>query len=46
MLSYMDSLKPKRGYITHICHDISHAEYEQKLPQFIRPAYDGLEITA
>jgi phosphoribosyl 1,2-cyclic phosphate phosphodiesterase len=46
MLSYMDRLKPKRGYITHICHDISHAEYEQKLPQFIRPAYDGLEITA
>ncbi len=45
-LSYMNKLNPKRGYITHICHDISHAEYEQKLPPHIRPAYDGLEITA
>jgi phosphoribosyl 1,2-cyclic phosphate phosphodiesterase len=45
-LSYMNSVTPVRGYITHICHDISHAEYERKLPPFIRPAYDGLEITA
>lgn len=44
-LSYMRRLEVKCGYITHICHDISHAEYERKLPPHIRPAYDGLEIT-
>ena len=45
-LAYMNELKPKRGYFTHICHDISHKEYENALPPHIRPAYDGLEITA
>lgn len=44
-LSYMEKLAPERGFVTHICHDISHAGFERKLPPHIRPAYDGLEIT-
>ena len=33
-----------RGYVTHIGHDILHAELEKKFPDNIKPAYDGLEI--
>jgi len=34
-----------RAYLTHIGHDVLHADLEQRLPQSIRPAYDGLEFT-
>jgi phosphoribosyl 1,2-cyclic phosphate phosphodiesterase len=35
-------LKPKRTYLTHINHDVLHAEAEEKLPQNIKLGYDGL----
>lgn len=31
-------------YLTHMNHDILHAEAEQKLPSNVRFAYDGLEL--
>ncbi len=34
-----------RGFLTHLGHDILHAELERRLPASIRPAYDGLEFT-
>ena len=34
-----------RGFLTHLGHDILHAELERRLPTHIRVAYDGLEFT-
>jgi phosphoribosyl 1,2-cyclic phosphate phosphodiesterase len=44
-LSYVEQLKPKRAFFTHICHDLLHAKVESRLPENVRLAYDGLEIT-
>jgi phosphoribosyl 1,2-cyclic phosphate phosphodiesterase len=43
-LAYMERIQPKRGFLVHMCHDISHAEYLRSVPERIEPAYDGLEI--
>lgn len=37
-------LRPKRAFLTHISHDLGHAETESRLPNGIQLAYDGLEI--
>lgn len=34
----------QHGYITHIGHDVSHADLERRLPANIHAAYDGLEF--
>jgi phosphoribosyl 1,2-cyclic phosphate phosphodiesterase len=39
-----DELKPRRTYLTHICHDLSHERAESLLPEHVRLAYDGLEL--
>ena len=31
-------------YLTHICHDLEHAELERELPEGVYPAFDGLRI--
>lgn len=36
---------PSRTFFTHMCHDLGHAETEASLPENIRLAYDGLEIS-
>jgi len=43
-LAYVERLRPRKAYLTHICHDLKHAETEQLLPPHVRLAYDGLEI--
>lgn len=43
-LQWVEELKPKRAYFTHICHDLPHARTEATLPQGVHLAYDGLEI--
>ncbi len=43
-LEYVAELKPRRAFLTHICHDLGHAETERALPLNVRLAYDGLEI--
>jgi phosphoribosyl 1,2-cyclic phosphate phosphodiesterase len=43
-IAYVDQLKPKRAYFTHISHDLDHAATEAELPPHIRLAYDGLQI--
>lgn len=37
-------LSPKMTYLTHMNHDVLHAEAEGKLPKNVRLAYDGLQI--
>lgn len=44
-LQSVEKLAPQRAFFTHICHDLPHAATEEKLPQNVRLAYDGLEIT-
>lgn len=43
-LEYVEELKPRRAFLTHICHDLGHEETERALPPNVRLAYDGLEI--
>ena len=41
----MKAIAPRRGYITHMCHDLTHAEWLERLAGTnVEPAYDGLEI--
>jgi phosphoribosyl 1,2-cyclic phosphate phosphodiesterase len=43
-LALVDELKPKRAWFTHICHDLSHATDNPKLPGGVQLAYDGLHF--
>jgi phosphoribosyl 1,2-cyclic phosphate phosphodiesterase len=43
-LAYIERLKPKRALLTHISHDINHAETSGHLPEGVEIAYDGLEV--
>lgn len=43
-LEEIAELRPRKAYLTHMCHDVVHAEFSKKLPRHVRLAYDGLEI--
>lgn len=43
-LSFVEKLKPRRAYFTHISHDLDHAVTEAELPPNVRLAYDGLQL--
>lgn len=43
-LEYIERLKPGRALLTHISHDIKHAETSQHLPENVEIAYDGLIV--
>lgn len=41
----LEALKPEKAFLTHMSHFIGkHTDLEKKLPDFIKPAYDGLRI--
>ncbi|MCA1566301.1 MAG: MBL fold metallo-hydrolase [Acidobacteria bacterium] len=44
-LAYIEELKPRRAYLTHIAHDIKHARDSALLPSGVEFGYDGLEIS-
>lgn len=44
-LEYVEKLKPKRAFFTHISHDLDHATTEAELPPNVRLACDGLQLT-
>lgn len=44
-LELIARIKPKRAYLTHLCHDISHRRLEKELPSGVFPAWDGLTLT-
>jgi phosphoribosyl 1,2-cyclic phosphate phosphodiesterase len=44
-LKWVEELKPKQAYFTHICHDLGHSRTEAALPEGVHLAYDGMEIT-
>lgn len=39
------AVRAGRTWLTHLCHDLGHAETEQGLPENVRIAYDGLRIS-
>jgi len=43
-LRYVDQLKPRRTFFTHIAHDIKHARDSVHLPAGVEFAYDGLVV--
>src|SRR5712692_7874465 len=43
-LGWVEELKPRRAFFTHICHDLPHERTEDTLPSHVHLAYDGLEI--
>lgn len=43
-LGWVERLKPRRAFFTHICHDLPHAETCASLPANVELAYDGLRI--
>lgn len=45
-LAYIDRIKPRRAYLTHIAHDVLHARDSSRLPAGVEWAYDGLVVNA
>lgn len=44
-LAYIERIAPKKAYLVHMCHDLTHAEWLERLAGTnVEPAYDGLEI--
>lgn len=44
-LEQIEHIAPKRAYLTHIAHEISHADLADQLPQGVMLAYDDLRVT-
>ena len=44
-LEYVEKLKPRRTFLTHIAHDVMHERDSAKLPEGVQWAYDGLEVS-
>jgi phosphoribosyl 1,2-cyclic phosphate phosphodiesterase len=44
-VAFVEQLKPRRAFFTHMGHDLDHAATEAMLPPHIRLAYDGLQLT-
>ena len=45
-MDYLGQIAPKRAWLVHMCHDLTHAQWLERLAGTeIRPAYDGEEIT-
>jgi len=44
-VAILKNLGPEAGYLTHLSHFVGlHEEVNKKLPDFVRLAYDGLEV--
>lgn len=42
-LRIIEKLKPRRAFLTHLCHEVEpHADFIKRLPENVEPAYDGL----
>ncbi len=43
-LEYVEKLKPRRTYFTHMAHDVKHERDSKRLPAGVEFAYDGLVV--
>lgn len=41
----VELIQPKTAYLTHLSHNVSHAELEEQLPEEMHVAYDMLSLT-
>ncbi|MBC7953911.1 MAG: MBL fold metallo-hydrolase [Rhodospirillaceae bacterium] len=44
VLGWLDRVKPKRAYLTHMTPSLDYETLRAALPPHVEPAYDGLEI--
>ena len=42
--AYMKEIAPRRGFLIHMCHDLTHEQWRARLPAPLEPAYDGLRV--
>jgi phosphoribosyl 1,2-cyclic phosphate phosphodiesterase len=40
----LKAIGARRSLVIHLCHEVSHVQAEQQLPDGIVPAHDGLRI--
>ena len=43
-LKFVEKIRPKQAYFTHMSHEILHEEVEKQMPANVRLSYDGLRI--
>jgi phosphoribosyl 1,2-cyclic phosphate phosphodiesterase len=43
-LAAIARISPRRAYLTHMCHDLGHADTSARLPPGVELAYDGLGL--
>jgi phosphoribosyl 1,2-cyclic phosphate phosphodiesterase len=43
-LEYIERIKPKRAFLTHLNHDIMYERDSKLLPEHVKFAYDGLVV--
>ena len=43
-IAALRNIAARRSLVIHLCHEVSHAQAEQLLPDGMAPAYDGLQI--
>lgn len=43
-LSWVERLRPRRTYLTHMNHEVDYADWAGRLPAGVAPAHDGLVI--
>jgi phosphoribosyl 1,2-cyclic phosphate phosphodiesterase len=43
-LAWVERLKPRRAFFTHIAHELAHEETNAALPGHVRLAFDGLKL--
>lgn len=45
-LAFIEEINPRRAFLTHFNHEIGrHDELSKRLPDRVKPAYDGLSVT-
>ena len=43
-LGVIEQAKPKKAFLTHICHRLDYKKTEKRLPKNVRMGYDGLAV--
>lgn len=43
-LEWIDRVRPRQAWLTHMNHEVDHATWQRKLPRGVAPAHDGLVI--
>ncbi len=43
-LAIVEELRPRRTYLTHVSHEVFHADWSLRLPKHVALAYDGLRV--